>query len=203
MHKNLGDSDKQMFKQSKVLYLHGFKSSPQSVKAQQTQSYLIEYFPNIEFFCPQLPCEPLEAIKVLEGIICTYSESHWHFIGSSLGGFYATYLSEKYQCKAVLINPAVKPYLLLQDYLGEHINPYTNEAFTVTSRYIEDLYQLSVQDISQKQYLLMVQQGDEVLDYQQAVDKYQGNQLIIQQGGDHSFVNYDKMLPVIKKFLCL
>ena len=186
-----------------VLFIHGFNSSPLSVKAQKTQRYLARFFPEIKFHCPQLATTPNQAIRQLELIIKKNSlnnSSQWYLIGSSLGGYFATYLSEIYQLPAVLINPAIKPYQHLEEYLGKQVNPYTGEVYNIESRYINDLKILVQEKIVKKNYLVMVQTGDEVLDYQQAVEKYKNCRLIVQQGGDHSFTDYQVMLPKITSF---
>lgn len=194
-----------MAKAINILYLHGFNSSPQSMKAQLTKDYFSKNFPEISFFSPQLASSPDGVIEQLTALI--ESNSHddclWYFIGSSLGGYFCTYLSEKYQGKAVLINPAVKPFELLTDYLGEQINPYTKEVYCIEQHFIESLKGLEQQIISKNNYLVMVQTGDEVLDYQKAVDKYCDCQLIVQQGGDHSFIDYSTVLPKITMFFNL
>ena len=146
---------------------------------------------------------PNAAISQLEEIIASKPNTKWHFIGSSLGGYFSTYLAEKYQAKAVLVNPAITPYLLLSDYIGWQTNPYTNERYQVTADHMEQLKALEQQKITENLYQVMVQTGDEVLDYQLAVDKFQHSQLIVQQGGDHSFINFADMLPAITEFLAL
>ncbi|MGB1198287.1 MAG: YqiA/YcfP family alpha/beta fold hydrolase [Thalassotalea sp.] len=185
-----------------ILYIHGFNSSPQSLKAQQTQQFFSKHYPNISFHCPQIASSPNAAIAQLTQIINQHS-GNWHLMGSSLGGYFSTYLSEQYQIPAVLINPAVKPFELLSDYLGEQTNPYTNETYTVSHQFINDLKVLEQKKITKKHYMVMVQTGDEVLDYQQAVSKYQQCQLIVQQGGDHSFINYVDQLTNIAQFFDL
>ena len=194
-----------MSKQVNILYLHGFNSSPQSMKAQLTKHYFNEHFPEVSFFSPQLASSPTAVIEQLTTLIDSKSdrENIWYFIGSSLGGYFSTYLSEKYQGKAVLINPAVKPFELLVDYLGEQTNPYTQEVYYIEKHFIESLKSLEQQFISKNNYLVMVQTGDEVLDYQKAVDKYCDCQIIVQQGGDHSFIDYSKVLPKIAMFFNL
>ncbi len=186
-----------------ILYLHGFKSSPQSVKAQQSQAFFAQHYPEVSFHCPQLPNAPVEAIKLLENIINAHPEQNWLLMGSSLGGYYATYMAEKFGLKAAIINPAVKPYELLVDYLGEQENMYTQEKFFVDQQHIAQLKAIMCTKITKKLYLVMAQTGDEVLDYQQAVDKYKNSQLIVQQGGDHSFIDYQKMLAPIAQFFQL
>ncbi len=190
-----------------ILYIHGFNSSPLSTKAEQSRKYFAQNFPDVNFHCPQLPSSPKAAISMLEDIVekslAVNHEQTWLLMGSSLGGYFSTYLSEKYQLKAVLINPAIKPYELLAEYIGEQKNPYTNECYRVEKSHMTDLKQLSCEIIEKKSYLVMVQMGDEVLDYRQAVRKYKNCQLIVQSGGDHSFVDYQQMLPTIAKFLAL
>ncbi len=188
-----------------VLYLHGFNSSPQSMKALQTKAYFSKNFPDINFYSPQLASSPEKVIKQLEDLLenSNNEDEQWFFIGSSLGGYFSTYLSEKYHRKTVLINPAVKPFELMSDYLGEQTNPYTGEVYQVEQHFIESLKNLEQKLISKNNYLVMVQTGDEVLDYQQATEKYDNCQLIVQRGGDHSFIGYSKMLPKIAMFFNL
>jgi len=186
-----------------VLYIHGFNSSPQSMKAELTRQYFALNYPDIKFHCPQIAASPNAAIKQLESIIALASNSTWLVMGSSLGGYFASYLAEKYQLKAVLINPAVKPFDLMQAYLGEQVNPYTQERYQIKDQHIVDLKALEQEKISKNNYLVMVQTGDEVLDYQQAVEKYRHCQLVIQQGGDHSFIDYENILPNVALFFNL
>ena len=202
--------------QKNILYIHGFNSSPLSVKAEQTRQYFQQYFPEINFVCPQLANSPEEAIAQLTAIIESTpstekgadNNNHWLIIGSSLGGYFAHYLANKYQCLAVLVNPAITPFELLADYLGEQVNPYTNVVYQVTTQhmsYLKAIEQkpLLADDKQKNNYLVMVQTGDEVLDYQQAVDKFQHSRLIIEQEGDHSFKCYDNRLPIIADFIQL
>jgi len=121
--------------------------------------------------------------------------------GSSLGGFYATVLAEQYGCRAVLINPAVRPQLLLQKYIGENVNYYTDEHWQFDSTHVEQLRQLDVEHISQPdRYLLMLQTGDETLDYRDAEAKYVGCPAIVEQGGDHSFAGFERHIPRMLEF---
>ncbi|GAA6172184.1 esterase [Colwellia sp. KU-HH00111] len=203
--------------QTNILFIHGFNSSPLSHKAELTRQYFQQYYPSINFICPQLATSPKAAILQLESIIedATPLGTHdgpkatqWLLIGSSLGGYFASYLANTYQLAVVLINPAIKPYELLEDYIGEQKNPYTGITYQVTTEHMHDLKMIeqSAPNIDEQQknnYLVMVQTGDEVLDYQQAVEKYQHCRLIIEQGGDHSFVGFETKLPIIADFLQL
>lgn len=195
--------------QKNILYIHGFNSSPLSVKAEQTRLYFYNNHPNVHFHCPQLVSNPKGAINQLEQIIeSSELSSLWYLIGSSLGGYFASYLSEKYDFPSVLINPAIKPFELLKDYIGEQVNPYTEEVYQVTKKHMIDLKAIEPKspsfDMQQKNnYLVMVQTDDEVLNYQQAVEKYHHCKLLIEQGGDHSFVNFEQHLPTIADFFQL
>lgn len=189
-----------------ILYIHGFNSSPLSLKAEQTRQYIKDNHPSINFYCPQLATSPDEAIAQLKRLIEQKTKDNcWYLIGSSLGGYFASFLSEKYHFPAVLVNPAIKPYELLNDYLGEQTNPYTNITYQVTVSHIQQLKNLeqaapSIHSSEKNNYLVMIQTADEVLNYQQAEEKYQYCQLIVQEGGDHSFVGFDKLLPEIVDF---
>jgi uncharacterized protein len=192
-----------------ILHIHGFNSSPLSLKAEQTRKYIVKNFPDVGFYCPQLATTPAKAISQLEQLIETQGvNTQWCLIGSSLGGYFASYLAKKYHCLAVLVNPAVTPYELLQDYIGEQVNPYTEEVYQVTEDHMQQLKALEQTapaiDCNEKNnYLVMVQTGDEVLNYQQAVEKYQYCRLIVQEGGDHSFIDFDNCLPTISDFFQL
>ncbi len=187
----------------KILIIHGFNSSPQSMKAVLTKTFIGKNYPAIEVICPQLISNPAAAIAQLCQIIDAEPNTEWYLIGSSLGGFYATYLAEKYNILAVLINPAVTPYTLLQEYIGEQVNPHSGEIYQVTKQHMQQLISIDAKISQQKMFFVMVQTGDEVLDYQQAVEKYQHCRLTVQQGGDHSFINFANMLPEIVDFFQL
>ncbi|MEW6998862.1 YqiA/YcfP family alpha/beta fold hydrolase [Colwelliaceae bacterium BS250] len=192
-----------MKSKQKVLVIHGFNSSPQSLKAELTKAYIADNFVDIEVICPQLASTPNAAIIQLCQIIEADPDVDWYLTGSSLGGYFATYLVDKYQVPAVLINPAVRPFELLAEHLGEQTNPYTGEIYQVTEQHMMQLKALERAVSAEKKFFVMVQTGDEVLDYQQAVTKYQHCKLIVQHGGDHSFINFANMLPEIVKFFQL
>ncbi len=123
-------------------------------------------------------------------------------IGSSMGGFYATWLAEKYGCNAVLVNPAVSPWEGRDYLLGAQKNYHTGEVHYIEQKHLDELERFDVATSSDpSRFLVMVQSGDEVLDYRQAVAKYADCQLIVEQGGDHGFQNYTDHLPKIMKFL--
>ncbi|WP_026376360.1 YqiA/YcfP family alpha/beta fold hydrolase [Aestuariibacter salexigens] len=185
-----------------VVYLHGFQSSPQSEKAQQTLAYLSRHHPDIDVHIPQLAPYP-EVVKAqLLQLVGSLNGQELRFIGSSMGGFLSTWLVEQFGGKAVLINPAVRPFELFKDYLGEHENPYTGERFTLQEAHIDQLKAMYCETLqTPSRYKVLLQTGDETLDYRQAQEKYQGGELIIEQGGDHSFQDYARHLPDIMAFL--
>ena len=191
--------------QDNILYIHGFNSSPLSVKAVQTRDYLAAKHPGIGFYCPQLMTNSRGAIGQLEALLSSREPdtSRWYLIGSSLGGYFAHYLAEKYGFPAVLVNPAVKPYQLLRDYPAEQVQPYTGERYYIGEGEIDALKGLESNISLKNNYLVMLQTGDEVLNYRQAAEKYQDCHLNIQNGGDHSFVGYQEHLPDIMQFFQL
>ena len=131
-------------------------------------------------------------------------KSRWGLIGSSLGGFYATCLAERNGLKAVVVNPAVQPYLRWREHLGEHRNYYSDTLHTVTEQHVEELRGLDVDELQEPEnYLLLAQTGDEVLDYRLAEGLYQMGTCVIQEGGNHSFENYADFLPIIFNFLAI
>lgn len=187
-----------------ILYIHGFISSPQSFKAQQTVEFWSRNFPDCPIVVPQLPARPLQAIALLQDIFDKNQSIIKGLIGSSLGGYYATYFVEKYSVKSVLVNPAVRPYELFANYLGPQTNPYTNEQFVIDSGFLEALERLDTAVLhNQDCYWLLQQEGDEVLDHRQAVSRYQSCKQTVEPLGDHSFVGFERYLPQIAEYFGL
>lgn len=199
-----------------VIYLHGFNSSPQSHKAQLTQAYFAEHCPELSIEIPQLPPSPQEAMAFLDQLIVDLGlQNIAGFIGSSLGGYYSLHLLAKYaplsshgnSLKAVLVNPALKPYDLLLDYLGENTNYYTEEVYTVLPSHMDELKALELNAeqrallISPDNVFVVTQTGDEVLDYQQALACLPAAKVWVQPGGDHAFLDFEAVLPSLQCFL--
>lgn len=183
-----------------LLYLHGFTSAPQSRKAQALKARMEERGMGDRFVCPQLPPSPRAAIELAESIIAK-AEAPVMLVGSSLGGYYATWLAERHDLKAALVNPAVVAYLDLARYVGRHANLYTGEEFDFTERHIEELRALEVPAISRPgNFWLLVETGDETLDYRQAVAKYRGARQTVLAGGDHSFTRWPLVLDQVLDF---
>ncbi|MGB5279406.1 MAG: YqiA/YcfP family alpha/beta fold hydrolase [Gammaproteobacteria bacterium] len=187
---------------SKILYLHGFKSSPESHKAKLLQAYMRRRDLSDYIEIPQIPPIPVDAIELLRGRAELITrDTGLSLVGSSLGGFYATWLAEKYHCPAVLINPAVKPHELLKQYLGENTNYYTAERWVLNESHIRQFSELYIEKITQPQrYLLMLQTGDQTLDYREAKEKYADCPCIIEQGGTHEFEGFERYLDKILSF---
>ena len=185
-----------------VLSLHGFHSSPESIKAQQLAEYIKRYHPDITFICPQLPCCPGQMWQLIESIFEQHQGDKIGVVGSSLGGYLASKVAEQYGCKVILVNPAVTPYRLLQAYEGVQVHPYTGESYQIDNNYMQHLKALDVENISRPQHSwVLLQQGDEVLDYQQAMNKYQDCKITCETEGDHSFVGFERFIPDIINFL--
>jgi predicted esterase YcpF (UPF0227 family) len=183
-----------------ILYLHGFNSAPQSRKAQVLKRYLEERGLGDRFACPALPHRPAAAIALAEREIAARAPGTVTLLGSSLGGFYATHLAEKLGLRAVLVNPAVTPQRDLESHLGIQHNLYTGEAYELTRDHLAEWLALDSPAIHPERYLLLVETGDEVIDYRAAVRKYAGARQIVVAGGDHTLQSFPGHLPVILEF---
>ena len=182
-----------------LVYLHGFNSSPQSHKAQVMAHAMAERGLAGQYACPALPVLADEAIALVEELMRSRPGPPC-FVGSSLGGFYATYLAEKHDAKAVLINPAIEPHIGLRAYLGRQQNLHTGEPYDLTQAHLAAWARLVVPRITPQRYLLLVETGDELLDYRKAVERYAGAQQVVEQGGDHSLQSFPRHLPRILEF---
>jgi uncharacterized protein len=183
-----------------ILYLHGFNSSPQSAKAQYLKRYLEERGRGGDFLCPRLPHRPKLAVAAVEAEIARLSREQITLVGSSLGGFYATWLAEKHALRAVLINPAIDPHVGLRAFLGPQQSFHGGETYELTEDHLREWQALFVTRIHPERYLLLVETGDEVLDYRLAVRKYLGAKQIVVQGGDHSLASFPEHIPLILSF---
>lgn len=183
-----------------IIYLHGFNSSPQSGKAQLLKQTLAEHGMGEQFTCPQLPHLPNEAIKAIEAEMMHRPLERITLVGSSLGGFYATCLAERHGVRAVLINPAIDPHVGLRACLGVQQNDHTGEKYELIEEHLRQWERLRAPKIHPERYLLLVETGDEVLDYRSAVRKYRGAQQVVVQGGDHSMASFPGQIPLILEF---
>lgn len=183
-----------------LTYLHGFNSSPGSHKAQVLKRYLDERNLGGQFCCPALPHEPKRAIALVEAKIAEYPRESITLVGSSLGGFYGTYLAERYNLRAVLLNPAVHPHEDLRAYLGAQRNLHTQRKYELTEAHLRAWERLYLPTIHPARYLLLVETGDELLDYREAVKKYAGARQIVIEGGNHSLTRFPERIPLILEF---
>lgn len=186
-----------------VIYIHGFLSSPQSRKAQISQKWFMQNYPNINFLCPQLSSYPGLARETLKDVLEPLANERVYAIGSSLGGFWSTYLVENgWVEKAVLVNPGVLPHTRFQEFLGRKLKSYyTEDEYMLTQKDIDDLCRADIPTITKHdKFWLMVQKGDETLDYRLAVEKYQNCKQLVEEGGNHSFEGYQRWLPEIAQF---
>ena len=180
-----------------VIYIHGFSGSGEGNKAKLFR----EYFKSINepFIAPSLSYVPELAIQTLQEIVESYTQEI-KLIGSSLGGFYTIYLANKYNLAAVLLNPSIYPYNTLSKMIGKAPNFYDGSSYEWNQRHVDMLKQFEVQNINEKNYLLLVQKGDELLDYREAVKKFENSKMIVAEGGSHSFDDVEKHFMTINSF---
>lgn len=186
-----------------IIYLHGFLSGPDSAKARLVEDWLSNNRPNIQFLCPNLSAYPDKSIETLEYLIAENLEFTPMLLGSSLGGYWATWLSETCDLPVLLVNPAVRPSILLPEYLGVELkNYYSEEVCTLSESDIEILTSVEKSEISCKEnYWLMAQTEDETLDYKLAVKKYAGCRQLVENGGNHGFADFGRWIPSAIDFL--
>ena len=188
-----------------IVYLHGFRSAPASIKAQALKARMTVRGLADQFWCEQLPVSPRAAIALAEDAIARARAAGLEpaVVGSSLGGYYATWLAERHDLRAVLVNPAVVAPLELGAYVGIQDNMYTGERFAFTRAHIDELRALEVPAITRPdRYWLLAETGDEVLDYRHAVRKYAGARQSVLEGGDHGFSRWGDFLDPVIDFTC-
>lgn len=185
-----------------LIYLHGFNSSPDSVKAQLMRQFVKRHYPNVELVMPQIALTPNAAWQQLDRLTSQYREHDIGFVGSSLGGFFATLLANKYGGNAVLVNPAVRPHLIGDVIVGQHTHPSSQQTYQIGAEHIKELASLEWPALEHAcNYWILLQQGDETLDYRQAIDAYQGARMTIEPKGDHGFQGFSRYLNAIVEFL--
>jgi predicted esterase YcpF (UPF0227 family) len=188
-----------------LLYLHGFRSSPQSFKARRLLAWLAEHRPEVRTWCPQLPPSPAEAMRGVEDGIAGWPRSRMAVVGSSLGGFYATWVAESTGCPAVLLNPAVHPARDLARYIGENTAFHDPEQhFFFRGEYVDELRALEIATPTRPQrYFALIAKGDEVLDWREMLAHYPGARVKLLDGGDHALSDFDTHLGDVLGFLGL
>lgn len=184
-----------------IIYIHGFNSSAQSGKAREMRAWMGERGLAEAFACPDLPHRPAEAIALLEGLI-RQSRGPAKLVGSSMGGFYATWLAERHGLKAVLINPAVNMHQLVAAEVGKpQQNWHGGESWLFTQAHLDEFAALHLPRLGHAEnLLLLVETGDQVLDHRLALDYYAGARQEVCAGGDHGFTRFADYLPAIMEF---
>jgi uncharacterized protein len=196
---------------SHLLYLHGFRSSPHSFKAKMLAEWLATNRPDITWWCPQLPPSPRAAIALAEQGTSGWPAdraARWAVLGSSLGGFYATVLAERWGCQAVVMNPAVDPARDLVHFVGEQQAFHDpTQRFRFEARYIDELKDLSASTPATitrpERYYALIAKGDEVLDWREMSARYPGAAGRLLEGSDHGLSDFAQHLPAILRFLAL
>ncbi len=184
-----------------LVYIHGFLSSPLSFKAQQVKTWLAESHPQIRFECPHLTAYPGQTQVQLAELIERLLPEPVYLMGSSLGGFWATWAAETYDLPAILINPAVNPQALIRRYLEVDLKGYhTDDSYRLNATHVDEIRAADLEVTRLGNYWLLVQTGDETLDYRQAVAKYQGCKQTVEAGGDHAFQGFERYLEAALAF---
>ena len=192
-----------------LLYLHGFRSSPQSTKALRMARWVHTHCPELVFARPQLPASPADTLQMLRSLVTDWPRQRMAVMGSSLGGFYATALAQEFDCPAVLLNPAIEPARDLARHIGEHACwHHPEERFFFAPEFVEELR--AIQDASipstltrPQRYFAIIAKGDEVLDWHEMLARYERCQVLLLEGSDHGLSNFEELLPPILNFLHL
>ena len=182
-----------------ILYLHGFRSSPLSMKSRLLAAQMQALGRADEWLCPQLPASPKLAIELALSLVNNVAPADLTLIGSSLGGYYATWLAERLGCRAVLLNPAIVPLIDLEQHVGVTTEFHSDKPFEFKREYIAELGTFAVEKITEPQrYFLIAASGDEVLDYRDMLAHYQGAQQCVIDGSDHGISEFaDYVAPVL------
>jgi hypothetical protein len=188
-----------------LLYLHGFRSSPQSMKAQKVAARVQAQHPAVTWWCPQLPPSPKEAMGLAMQGIAGWPRGSMAVVGSSLGGFYATWVAQQTGCPAVLLNPAVDPARDLAAYIGEQTSfHHPEERFFFEPAYVDELRALVAGPSSAPQNTFaIIAKGDELLDWREMTGRYPGARIKLLEGSDHALSDFDDHIDAVFDFLNL
>jgi predicted esterase YcpF (UPF0227 family) len=188
-----------------VLYLHGFRSSPLSAKAQLMGAWMRAHRPDVRWWCPQLPPSPREAMALVFEQLASWPVERIAVVGSSLGGFYATVVAERTGCKAALLNPAINPARDLAGYIGDLTSFHDpDDHFYFRAEYVTQLRLMTPREITRpERYCAIIAKGDEVLDWREMTARYPGAAVRLLDGGDHALTDFDEHLPFILRHLQL
>ncbi|MFO1339758.1 MAG: YqiA/YcfP family alpha/beta fold hydrolase [Burkholderiaceae bacterium] len=188
-----------------VLYLHGFRSSPLSTKAQMFGRWLAANRPDVRFWCPQLPPSPREAMALVFDGIADWPHGSMAVVGSSLGGFYAAVVAEATGCRAVVLNPAVDPARDLARHIGEQTTwQRPEERFFFRPEYVDELRAMAPAALTRPgRYAAVIAKGDELLDWREMSARHAGATTLLLDGSDHALGDFDQQLPFVLRFLHL
>jgi hypothetical protein len=188
-----------------ILYLHGFRSSPLSAKAQLMGAWMRAHRPEVRWWCPQLPPSPREAMALVFEQLASWPVERIAVVGSSLGGFYATVVAERTGCKAALLNPAINPARDLAGYIGDLTSFHDpDDHFYFRAEYVTQLRLMTPREITRpERYCAVIAKGDEVLDWREMTARYPGAAIRLLDGGDHALTDFDEHLPFILRHLQL
>ena len=183
----------------RVVYLHGFRSSPKSFKARLIADRMAHLGRGADFVCPQLPPSPLEAVALVgEAVAPTAQDT---LVGSSLGGFYATWLAERFGCRAVLLNPATRPARDLRGYVGPLTMYHSDEGFDFRAEHVDEMRMLEVGGITFAQrYFLIAAKGDELLDWREMLARYPGARHKVLEHSDHGLSDFADYMDEVLAF---
>ena len=187
-----------------LLYLHGFRSSPHSFKARMIASWLAAHRGDVRWSCPQLPLSPHEAIAIACESVASGSHESMAVIGSSLGGYYATHVAQRFGCRAVVLNPAVHPERDLARYIGETTAWHSEARLLFRAEYVDEFRELGQPALTRHdRYMAVIAKGDEVLDWHEMVERYEGCRIKLLEAGDHALSDFAAHLPDVLRFLDL
>jgi predicted esterase YcpF (UPF0227 family) len=190
---------------SHLLYLHGFRSSPQSTKAQKVAAWVATHRPDLAWWCPQLPASPAAAMNEVLAGIARWPAARMAVIGSSLGGFYATAVAERRSCRAVVLNPAVDPARDLAGAVGITSAWHSDTPFEFRPEYVDELRAIAPPATltDPERYFAIIAKGDEVLSWREMSARYAGCRQLVLEGSDHALSEFDHPLADLLAFLGL
>ena len=191
---------------SHLLYLHGFRSSPQSTKARKVGAWIAAHHPEVVWHCPQLAASPRQAFDDIEAAIAALPRERMAVIGSSLGGFYATIVAEMLACRAVLVNPAVDPARDLAAHIGRQTMYHAaGESFDFRAEYVDELRTMTpVRPLAHPENILaIIAKGDEVLDWREMASRYAHGPMKLIAGSDHGLTDFESHVPDLLRHLGL
>ena len=188
-----------------LLYLHGFRSSPQSTKAQMMAARVQADHKNVRWWCPQLPPSPREAMALIQRGTADWPADQMAVVGSSLGGFYATALAQQRGCRAVVLNPAVDPARDLAAHIGEQTAWHDPaEHFFFRPEYIDELRALQTGPLTHpERTFAVIAKGDELLDWREMTARYASARIRLLEGSDHALSDFDDHIDAVHEFLAL